>query len=99
MQALRLRCIDTQSRLWDAATGAAKGDALKGHTGWVFAVLSSPDGSLLASALADKTVRLWDAATGAARGGALEGHTEEVTAVTFSPEMGTSESSKPPHMI
>ena len=36
---------------------------------------SSPDGKLVASASADKTVRLWDSATGAARR-TLEGHSD-----------------------
>ncbi|KAI4208840.1 MAG: hypothetical protein LQ351_008153, partial [Letrouitia transgressa] len=69
---------DKTVRLWDAATGEARG-TLEGHSDWVTAVVFSPDGSLLASASHDKTVRLWDAATGEARG-TLEGHSDWVTA-------------------
>jgi WD40 repeat protein len=73
---------DKTVRLWDAVTGAARGN-LVGHSGLVNAVAFSPDGQLLASGSFDKTVRLWEAATGAMRC-TLEGHSREVTAVTFS---------------
>ena len=49
------------------------------------AVAFSPDGSLLALALSDKTVRLWDASTGR-EVRKLEGHTSSVRAVAFSPD-------------
>jgi WD40 repeat protein len=75
---------DTTVRLWDSATGAARG-TLKGHTGRVQSVAFSPDGKLVASGSYDTTVRLWDSATGAARG-TLEGHTHSVQSVAFSPD-------------
>ncbi|KAL9043862.1 MAG: hypothetical protein Q9214_002962 [Letrouitia sp. 1 TL-2023] len=75
---------DNTVRLWDPATGEARG-TLEGNSGPVMAVVFSPDGSLLASASYDNTVRLWDPATGEARG-TLEGHSGRVTAVVFSPD-------------
>jgi WD40 repeat protein len=58
---------------------------LEGHSGPVYAVQFSPDGSKLASASRDKKVMVWDPSTGA-RLHTLEGHSDEVNAVQFSPD-------------
>ncbi|MEI2740158.1 MAG: WD40 repeat domain-containing protein [Chitinophagaceae bacterium] len=78
--------VDHTLRLWDAATGAAIGEPLKGHSGSVRSVAFSPDGRRIVSGSYDNTLRLWDAATGAAIGEPLKGHTGWVTSVAFSPD-------------
>ncbi|GAA3369746.1 hypothetical protein GCM10017744_090690 [Streptomyces antimycoticus] len=47
-------------RLWDPRTRAPVGEPLMGHTGAVYAVAFSPDGSLLATASGDGTARLYE---------------------------------------
>ena len=56
---------------------------LAGHTNLVLGVAFNHDGSLLASASADRTVRLWETGTGQPRGQPLAGHTDAVFGVAF----------------
>src|SRR5262249_12401300 len=58
---------------------------LRGHTDKVFDMAFSPDGRLLASASADRTVRLWEVATGREMA-VLRGHENSVWPVVFSPD-------------
>jgi WD40 repeat protein len=59
-------------------------DCLRGHTGWVYAVSFSPDGKLVASGSADKTIRIWHVETGKQATSPFRGHTGYVRTVAFS---------------
>jgi WD40 repeat protein len=58
---------------------------LEGHHKRVFSVAFSPDGQLLASAGADKTVKIWNPATGKELR-TLPGHSGTIRSVAFSPD-------------
>lgn len=59
---------------------------LQGHTLVVMSVAFAPDGTLLVSGSADRTVRVWDARSGLVAAEPFEGHTEWVWSVAFSPD-------------
>ena len=63
---------DSTIRIWDAKTGAAVGEPLKGHTYGVHSVAYSPDGRYIISGSHDSTIRIWDAETGAIVGKPLD---------------------------
>ncbi|MDE2887843.1 MAG: hypothetical protein OXR72_06480 [Gemmatimonadota bacterium] len=58
--------------------------SLEGHTHWVFNVLFSPDGRVVASGSYDNTMRLWDVATGEALN--TLSHPSAINSVSFSPD-------------
>ncbi len=72
---------DKTARLWDAATGQAKGEPMR-HEGAVWAATFSPDGKLLVTGGTDMNARVWDTATGRQQGGSIP-HEGTVLAVGF----------------
>ena len=74
---------DNRVKLWDVASGEPIA-SLGGHTGEVWSVAFSPDGTMLASAggTFDNTVKLWDVDS-AEPTATLKGHTDVVSSVTF----------------
>jgi WD40 repeat protein len=50
--------------VWDAWTGDALMEPMRGHTDSVMSVAFSPDGERIASGSYDETIRVWDARTG-----------------------------------
>jgi WD40 repeat protein len=72
------------ARIWDAETLALRHD-LRGHTGSVYGVAYSPDGTTLATAGGDGTVRFWDSATGTQRR-VLRAHAKGAVSLAFAPD-------------
>ena len=60
-------------------------NTLDGHTDAVLSVSFHPEGAMLASASADKTIKLWDVRTGKELQ-TLNGHSHSVNSVIFHPE-------------
>ncbi|MEU1178158.1 WD40 repeat domain-containing protein [Streptomyces sp. NPDC005820] len=80
-RAIRLTTdADHTVRLWDAATGAALGEPLAGHTDRVRAgaVTEVAGRTVAVTSGLDRTVRLWDVTTGRQPGEPLDGHTAQV---------------------
>jgi WD40 repeat protein len=48
-------------QVWDAETGAAVGEPLRGHDGWLLSVAVTADGTRIVSGCEDATGRVWDA--------------------------------------
>lgn len=71
-------------KFWDASYGAPIGQPCTGHTGWIFSVAISCDGSLIATASRDMTVWLWSTKTHWQIGQVLQS-TDQVYCIALSP--------------
>src|SRR6516162_7989504 len=58
---------------------------LRGHSGWISSLAFAPNGKLLASSSADKTVKLWTI-PGGKELASLRGHEDYVSSVAISPD-------------
>ena len=91
VQMQRIPWVDANTRtqmemsLMQTVHNVAAPNTLGGHANQVWGVSFSPDGKMLASASADKTVKLWDTSTGKEIK-TLTGHTNSVWGVSFSPD-------------
>jgi WD40 repeat protein len=75
---------DKTIKLWDIVSDTCT-TAFEGHSGPVYDVTFSPDGTMLASASSDTTIKLWDTASGTCIS-TLEDHNDPVSSVVFSPD-------------
>ncbi|MFL7892219.1 MAG: toll/interleukin-1 receptor domain-containing protein [Anaerolineales bacterium] len=79
-------CNQGEIGLWDISGKEITGRTFPGHTHYIYGLDFSPDGTLLATGSADKTILLWDAANGEVLGEPIEWHSEGVGSLAFSPD-------------
>lgn len=72
---------DQAVRVWDAATGAALGEAVTGHWGTALATTVLDRRPVALTSGTDMTVRVWDLAAGKAFGEPLSGFEDKVEAI------------------
>jgi WD40 repeat protein len=75
---------DRTVRLWGTPSGVHL-RSLEGHSGAVYSVAFSPDGTHVISGSDDNSVRIWDMVSGAHLN-TLEGHSSVVVSVAYSPD-------------
>jgi WD40 repeat protein len=75
-------CTNGMAHLWDLAGNELA--ALRGHGGWVYSAIFSPDGQTILTASEDGTARIWDLAGNELV--VLHGHVAGVNSAVFSPD-------------
>ncbi|CAE6402935.1 unnamed protein product [Rhizoctonia solani] len=73
-------------QLWDVQMMTAVANPFKGHTGFVYSVQFSPDGTRVVSGSSDEKIRVWDVERGMTIVGPLAGYSDAVRSVAFSPD-------------
>jgi WD40 repeat protein len=81
---VKLAAVSGAARLWDPDSRQLRTE-IDAHAEEIHAVAFSPDGTILATASADRTVRLWEPENGRSMGD-LTGHKDIACAVAFSPD-------------
>jgi len=79
-------CNEGEIGIWEITGEEITGRTFSGHTHYIYGLDFSPDGQLLATGSADKTILLWDVASGEVLGEPIEWHSEGVGSVAFSPD-------------
>ena len=76
---------DQTARLWNTASGLARGEAMHHRGAGHVSSPSPPNGTTLVTASADGMVRLWDGATGQPRGVPFE-HGKPLKSIVIAPD-------------
>ena len=72
--------------IWDARTGAAVGEPLRGHPDAVNSIAISGDSRYLVSGSSDESLRIWETDSWTPWGDAIDGHTDPVLSICNIPK-------------